>query len=68
MAPSTAVERRAAQRRATKRAKDDGASAQQLLLAGDFAMSALAVAVLSLTAEAAEALAKVWGRGAVGGP
>lgn len=49
------MERRAAQRR--KKRSDD--SAWQLLLAGDFAMSAIFVALMSLNAEATEALAKV---------
>lgn len=53
------------QRRAAKKASDSGEAA--LLLAGDFLMSLLFVGLMSLTAEAAEALSKVdWG-GGVGG-
>ncbi|GBF93218.1 aquaporin-like [Raphidocelis subcapitata] len=58
MAPST-MERRAAARR--KKARDD--SWWQLLLAGDFSMSCIFVALMSLTAEAAEALSGITGIG-----
>lgn len=52
---SSAVERRAATRR--KKARDD--QTWQMLLAGDFSMSCIFVALMSLTAEVAEALSGV---------
>ncbi|KAI8472976.1 MAG: aquaporin-like protein [Monoraphidium minutum] len=55
----SATERRAAGRR--KKSKDD--SWWQMLLAGDFSMSCIFVALMSMTAEMAEALAGITGVG-----